>query len=256
MTIHPFNLHSVDPSWQEYLQLGLQEMDPDYLQQLAHSTQWLPGPEKIFSAFSLPVEKVNYVLFGESPYPRRESANGYAFWDAAVQELWSETGLSKRVNRATSLRNILKMLLIAEGLLSAENSSQDEIAKINKASLINTNHAFFSNLLEHGFLLLNATPILQDGPPHKDARAWQPFVKAILNGLIQKRPHIKFILLGRIANTIDSLISNSHLEKLYAEHPYNLSFITNEDVQNFFRPFHLLTLRDMPNKHLSAQLGE
>lgn len=240
MTIHPFNLNVIDPSWQEYLQQGLYAMDPHYLQQLTHSTNWLPGPEKIFNAFSLPVEKVNYVLFGESPYPRRESANGYAFWDAAVHELWSETGLSKKVNRATSLRNILKMLLIAEGLLSPENSTQDEIANIDKSSLIKTNHAFFSNLLEHGFLLLNATPILQDGAPHKDARAWQPFVKALLKGLIQKRPHVKFILLGRIANTIDPLIIDSNLEKLYAEHPYNLSFIANKKVQDFFRPLHLL----------------
>ena len=45
-------------------------------------------------------------------------ANGYAFWDAAVNELWSDNGLSKAVNRATSLRNFIKMLLVTEGALS------------------------------------------------------------------------------------------------------------------------------------------
>src|SRR5438128_2360838 len=115
----PFNLNSVHSSWNECLQRAVARLNSTYLETLAQSTTWLPGPNKIFNAFTLPIEKVNYVLFGESPYPRRESANGYAFWDAAVQELWSETGLSKRVNRATSLRNILKMLLVAEGALNS-----------------------------------------------------------------------------------------------------------------------------------------
>lgn len=239
--MHPFNLNVADPSWRACLQKGLSKMDPIYIKKLTHSTDWLPGPEKIFNAFSLPIDKVNYVLFGESPYPRRESANGYAFWDAAVQELWSETGLNKKVNRATSMRNILKMLLIAEGLLQKKNTTQDEIAKITKTSLVQTNHDFFSNLIHHGFLLLNATPVLQaDGAPQKDARAWQPFMQEILDFLLQKQPRVKFILFGRIANAIDDLIPNPRLNKLYAEHPYNISFITNQAVIDFFRPLHLL----------------
>lgn len=239
MTMYPFNFNVVDISWHDCLRRGLSKMDPAYLDKLA-STHWLPGPEKIFNAFSLPINEVNYVLFGESPYPRRESANGYAFWDASVKELWSETGLSKRVNRATSLRNIIKMLLIAEGLIHKNNSGQDEIAKVNKESCIQTNDAFFTNLIDHGFLLLNATPVLQADSPQKDARAWLPFIKELLDYLLQKRPQVKFILLGRIANTIDSLITQSNLEKLYAEHPYNVSFITNQKVLDFFKPLHLL----------------
>ncbi len=236
----PLNLNVADPSWLECLQKGLKKIDPDYLQQLSSTNNWLPGPDKIFNAFSLPLEKVNYVLFGESPYPRSESANGYAFWDASVHELWSPTGLNKKVNRATSLRNILKMLLIAEGLISKNNSGQDEIAKVNKDALVQTNTEFFNNLLRHGFLLLNATPVLQSGAPHKDARAWYPFTKELLDCLLLKRPHVKFILFGRIAGMIDNLISHPHLEKIYAEHPYNISFITNDKVIAFFRPLHLL----------------
>lgn len=218
-------------------------MDARYLQQLALSPDWLPGPEKIFNAFSLPLDQVNYVLFGESPYPRPESANGYAFWDAAVKELWSPTGLSKKVNRATSLRNIVKMLLVAEGALDQHNAGQEAIAELDKSALIQTNDAFFTGLLKHGFLLLNATPVLQSGPPQKDARAWAPFTQEVLACLLEQRPAIKFILLGRIANTIDDLIQPP-VEKLYAEHPYNLSFITNPKVLDFFRPLHLLRATD------------
>lgn len=238
--MHPFNFNVVDRSWHDCLQRGLSKMDPAYLDKLTRSTHWLPGPEKIFNAFSLPLNEVNYILFGESPYPRRESANGYAFWDASVKELWSETGLSKRVNRATSLRNIMKMLLIAEGLIHESNSGQEEIAKANKESCVQTNDAFFTNLINHGFLLLNATLVLQGDSPQKDARFWQPFIKELLDCLLEKRPHVKFILFGRIANTIDSLITHPDLEKLYAEHPYNVSFITNPKVLNFFKPLHLL----------------
>ncbi|VVC76141.1 Uracil-DNA glycosylase [Aquicella siphonis] len=240
MTMHPFNLNVADASWKECIQKGINRVDPDYLNHLTHSRNWLPGPQRIFNAFSLPLTQVNYVLFGESPYPRSESANGYAFWDASVNELWSSTGLSKKVNRATSLRNILKMLMVADGLLDKHHTNQDDIAKIDKQGFVQTNEELFSNLIRHGFLLLNATPVLQPGSPQKDARAWYPFTKEILDCLLQKRPHVTFILLGRIANTIDHLITRAQPDKLYAEHPYNLSFITNPKVLDFFRPLHLL----------------
>lgn len=240
MTTHPLNLTAVHPSWKECLERGLAQIDPAYLETLSTSTNWLPGSQQIFNAFSLPLNQVNYVLFGESPYPRRESANGYAFWDAAVTDLWSSTGMSKQVNRATSLRNIIKMLLIADGLLTAEQCGQEDIARINKQSLIQSNNELFHHFLHHGFLLLNATPVLQDGAPQKDAKAWLPFTRELLNCLLHYRPRVKFILLGKIAGTIDSLIPHVSVEKIYAEHPYNLSFITNKVILDFFRPFHLL----------------
>src|SRR5579862_98715 len=186
MTAYPFNFDLIDPSWHDLVLKGLAKMDVNYLLSISQSKNWLPGPEKIFSAFSLPLSQVNYVLFGESPYPRTESANGYAFWDAAVQELWSPTGLSRKVNRATSLRNIIKMLLIAEGYLKQNHTSQDDIAKINKQALVRTNEEFFNNFFKHGILLLNASLVLQTGSPLKDARAWYPFIRELLNGLIQK----------------------------------------------------------------------
>lgn len=241
MTIyHTFNFDAVDVSWQTCLKKALAEMDQDYLNHLYHSTHWLPGHDKIFNAFSLPVDQVNYILFGESPYPRAKSANGYAFWDAAVTTLWSETGLSKTVNRATSLRNIIKMLLVSEGVLNTEQTSQADIAQLNKEPFITTNHELFNNFFNHGFLLLNATLVLQPKNVRKDALAWQPFTKYILNFLHDKRPDLNLILLGNIANTIDKLIDELRFNKLYAEHPYNLSFIANQKVRQFFMPLHLL----------------
>lgn len=240
MTMFKPDLSHVHSSWLPCLKDALAKVDPAYLNSLC-DTNWVPGADKIFNAFSIPVEKVNYVLFGESPYPRSISANGYAFWDDAVTDLWSTSGLSKQVNRATSLRNIIKMLLIADGLLDKNNPSQENIAKICKEKLIQTNEAFFTNFLNHGFLLLNATPVLKEtGAPHKDAKAWLGFMQTILTFLLAQRPQTKFILFGRIANTIDGLIPANHIDKFYAEHPYNLSFIHNQKVIDFFKPLNLL----------------
>ena len=239
-THHLFNLDIVDPSWRTCLKQALAKMHPDYLTQLYHNADWLPGHEKIFNAFTLPVNKINYVLLGESPYPRAKSANGYAFWDAAVTDLWSATGLSKAVNRATSLRNIIKMLLVANGTLHPKATSQADIAEATKDHLVQTNHDFFNNLLSHGFLLLNTSLVLQATEVRKEAKAWQPFLEHVLTFLCQQQPHVELLLLGNIASTVDKLLTHLPIKKRYAEHPYNISFILNPAVLEFFRPLNLL----------------
>lgn len=243
MTTHLFNLAMTHPSWRPILERGLSSLSPDYIQTLLQSPDWLPGINNIFNAFSLPLNEVNYVLFGESPYPRKASANGYAFWDADVHELWSADGLSKKVNRATSLRNIIKMLLVADHRLAPDCTTQAAISHLDKKSLIQTNDDLFKNFLEHGFLLLNATLVLRDAPPQQDARAWLPFIQSILQTLLAQRPQVKLILFGRIANTIDNILPNVAIDKIYAEHPYNLTFITNPKVLDFFKPLNLLSAK-------------
>ena len=235
-----FNIQAADASWQPCLNEALKKIDTHYLSKLYADTNWLPGHEKIFNAFSLPVQQTNYVLFGESPYPRAASANGYAFWDAAVHQIWSDTGLSKPVNRATSLRNMIKMLLIAEGKLTPPHTTQADIAKLDKQQLVQTNQELFQNFLNHGFLLLNATPILQADQVRKDAVTWQPFIAHVLNFLFENHPSVELILFGNIANLIDKLVADHPVKRLYAEHPYNISFIQNAEVIDFFKPLHLL----------------
>lgn len=240
MTINSFSFANVDDSWRDCLLHGLQQMDPEYLQHLSDTTHWLPGANNIFNAFSQPLDKVKYVLFGESPYPRAQSANGYAFWDAAVHTLWSPTGLSKEVNRATSLRNMLKMLLVAEGLLPTSTTSQDAIASLSKEKLIQTNEELFNHLLEKGFLLLNTTLVLQEGQAPYDAKKWRPFIQIIIQCLLEKRSTVTFLLWGNIAKVLTHCIPKHYPHILKAEHPYNLSFINNLEILNFFKPLHLL----------------
>ncbi len=240
----PFNLHAIDPSWQPIVTTALQHMDPAYLHCLQHTTGWLPGPATIFNAFSLPLANVRYILFGESPYPRTESANGYAFWDNAVGSLWSETGLSKPVNRATSLRNLIKMLLIAENRIPAQEMNQIRISQLPKTGLVQTAADLFTNMQQHGILLLNASLVLSDRPMRHDAKAWRSFMASLLQQVYQVRPDIQLILLGNIAKIIQELPGQHAFPAFCAEHPYNISFITNTDVQQFFKPLQLLLVAE------------
>ncbi len=235
-----FNFSAVDPSWLPLIQSALNEVDPDYKRSLLQDPNWLPGKEALFNAFSLPLAQLKVILFGESPYPRAVSANGYAFYDASVDKLWSEQGLSKAVNRATSLRNLIKMLLLAEGLLLPQDLSQAAIAAVNKSNLIQTLPELFDRLKQRGFLLLNASLVLSSKPVQTDLKAWQPFMAKLLHLIAEKAPQTELLLWGRLAQMMDHFQQTHFFKRHYAEHPYNISFIHNPAVLAYFKPLHLL----------------
>ena len=225
------------PDWHDILGYSMSLLDKKYIQQL-QTGEWLPGMDNLFAAFQYPLSETHYILLGESPYPRAESANGFAFWDNAVDALWSDKGLSKTVNRATSLRNILKMLLLARGDLSASNVSQEAIAVLNKSNYVQTGTDLFLGFIKKGFLLLNATLVYREGEVNEHARYWQPFMHGLFEQLAREKPSLQLVLLGRIAEKIPKTGLPIALQAL---HPYNLSFITNPDVIQFFKPMDLLT---------------
>ena len=145
----------VHHEWREILQNALSELQPDYVESLLHDGNWLPGSDRLLAAFRRDRAAVRYLLIGESPYPRAESANGIAFYDAAVGELWSDRGLSKAVNRATSLRNIVKTALLAEGHLQRDADgkiTQDAIARLDKRPLIKTLPELFVDDRSYGLM--------------------------------------------------------------------------------------------------------
>jgi uracil-DNA glycosylase len=230
-------IDSCHPEWKELLHHALKQMDSIYLKQLLNDSAWLPGLGTLFAAFSLPLSKTRYVLLGESPYPRSASANGYAFWDKSVGDLWSPQGMSKEVNKATSLRNLMKMLLVTRGNLM-QDTSQQAIAKVDKTGLVQTGEEFFKGMMKRGILLLNASLVYSEGKVPYHARYWKPFMESVLAQLARIKPEVLLILFGKIAETIpqDKLSVG-----LVAEHPYNVSFITNQRVLEFFQPLDLLS---------------
>ncbi len=242
---HLLEASQVHPEWKPLLQNALAHMDQDYLQSLLDEPHWLPGPDKIFHAFQRDLKNCRFILFGESPYPRRESANGIAFYDAAVSAIWSESGLSKAVNRATSLRNIIKTALLAEGLITpSEDGSipQSMIVAVNKQPLISTLPELFEVLQQRGFLLLNATPVLDsERAVNKESRFWTPFINQLLSdikSLMNQPPTL--LLWGKIAEKITALPASEGYRVLQSEHPYNISFIHNPAMQQLFSEIKLL----------------
>ncbi len=243
-------LDRADPSWHATLTRGLEAVaaaDPAYLSALADDT-YLPTEQRLFAAFRLPLDQVRYVLVGEGPYPRAESATGVCFMDGAVGSLWSadaDGGLSKPVNRATSLRNFMKMLLVADGQLDEANTAGTALAacaaRARSGAAIGTLAELQERLEGHGFLLLNASLVFRSHvAPVKDAKAWLPFFATVMEALAARQPQPKLVLWGKIAEQLNKLPIVQALPQVAAEHPYNLSFIANKDMQALFGPLRLL----------------
>jgi uracil-DNA glycosylase len=238
-------LSMADASWQPILRQGLEAVmraNPSYLPQLAQD-HYLPTGQRIFAAFALPLPAVRYVLVGEGPYPRAESATGVCFMDGAVGSLWCDAGLSKPVNKATSLRNFMKMLLVADGMLNAAETGGAAMAPVAARSasegMIQTLAQLQERLTAHGFLLLNASLVFRPHvKPIVDARAWVPFLQTVLAALQQTRPTL--VLWGKIAEQLQKLPETAGLPQIVSEHPYNLTFIHHQGMQDFFRPMRLL----------------
>lgn len=256
MSTHPIPapilaaLDRADASWRPILEAALGAVaaaDPSYLPALAVD-DYLPTEGRIFAAFAQPLDKVKHVLVGEGPYPRAESATGVCFMDGAVGALWSETGLSKPVNRATSLRNFMKMLLVANGQLDAGDTGGGAMVPVAQAARSNgsiqTLAQLQDNLIGHGFLLLNAALVFRKHvAPAIDARAWQPFLQTVLAALASQPQPPTLVLWGKIAEQLKKLPEAARLPQIHAEHPYNLSFIQHKGMQELFGAMELLRLR-------------
>jgi uracil-DNA glycosylase len=235
----------VHDDWRDILQSALTSLQPDYVDSLLRDANWLPGSELLLAAFKRDRAGVRYLLIGESPYPRAESANGIAFYDAAVGQLWSDQGLSKAVNRATSLRNIVKTALLAEGHLQRDEDgkiTQDAIARLDKRALIQSLPELFDNLEHAGFLMLNATPVLHPArKPAVEARYWTDFLEQLLTLIAQQSPQrITLLLWGKIAGLVEAMAASAQFDKIVCEHPYNISFIDNPDMLRLFAELKVL----------------
>jgi uracil-DNA glycosylase len=236
---------SVHEEWRDILAHALQAVDVSYLEGLLDDASWLPGADQLFRAFQRDRRHCRFILFGESPYPRAQSANGIAFYDGAVEELWSDKGLSKSVNRATSLRNIIKSALLAEELIAPDDEgkiTQPMIAALDKNGLIGSIHEFFDALQARGFLLFNATPVLHpDRKPNAEAKYWHGFIERLLAEIAAStEPLPTLVLWGKIAQQIEAIEAAQVFPKMISEHPYNISFITNKKMQPLFKQLKLL----------------
>ncbi len=230
----------IHSSWKPLLSEAYHTLDKEYRIFLENDREYFPSQEEYLNAFkTLPRHKVKFILFGQDPYPRKESAKGYAFIDAKVKNIFSDSGLSKEVNRATSLRNFIKMALLARGDLKKEDLSQEAITKIDKEKLIISIDQLRSNFEENGVLLLNTALIFTDKKSStKHVKLWRPFIQTLLASLEKESPTL--ILFGTHAKELKKKLSLENYNTIELEHPYNHTFILNEKALNLFGSMKLL----------------
>ncbi|MDR0761904.1 MAG: uracil-DNA glycosylase [Campylobacteraceae bacterium] len=229
----------VHESWQDTINLAYRALDAQYRAFLESNAGYFPNFDNFLNAFkTLPRNKTKSILFGQDPYPRSQSAIGYAFIDGAVKTLFSDKGLSREVNRATSLRNFIKMLLLSSKRLN--DVTQESIAQFDKNRAINSIYEWKDNFEKNGILLLNSALIFtKKEDTKKHAKAFSPFIRVLLNELAHD--NIELILLGSISKEIERLLPPSHNFHLFcACHPYNIEFITDKKVLERFSKTDLL----------------
>jgi uracil-DNA glycosylase len=229
-------------TWESVLSEAYASLEAEYQRFLEEDKEYFPTKENYFNAFhTLAKEKVKYILFGQDPYPRKESAGGYAFIDTKVQNLFSSSGLSKEVNRATSLRNFMKMALVASQRLTLDDTSQEAIIKLDKTQMIDSIDDLRRNFEKNGVLLLNTALIFTDKKSSaKHIKAWKPFVQTLLNAMEEDAP--KLILFGTHAKALRKQFSLDKFETIELEHPYNHTFISNPKAIKLFGPMNLLDI--------------
>ncbi len=227
-------------SWESILEKAYSMLDIEYRSFLENDKNYFPSSSNYFNAFkTLPRQNVKYILFGQDPYPRVESAGGYAFIDEKVETLFCSTGLTKEVNRATSLRNFMKMLLVARGDMATEDTSQNAISKVNREPLIDSILELRKNFEKNGVLLLNTALIFTDKKSStKHVKAWRPFVQILLKELEEDNP--KLILFGTYAKELKKKLQLNKFETIEVEHPYNQTFISNTKAIELFGNMNLL----------------
>ena len=232
----------IDNSWSEIIEYSYDGLSLKYRKFLEKNNGYFPDFYNFLNSFStLPLEKTKYILFGQDPYPRKESANGYAFIDANIKTIFSDKGFSKEVNRATSLRNFLKMLLLSQGYLSADDLTQRAISAISKQKMIYSINDLRLNFEKNGILLLNSSLIFTSKDDTKlHIKEFKPFLKRLLSRIDQNR--VTLILFGKMAQEIKKIFpKNNNFATLEAIHPYNIDFIYDKKVHTFFKPLPLIT---------------
>src|SRR5660397_246794 len=104
--------HHVDTSWQDIIEYAYLGLSPEYRDFLEKDKGYFPSYDNFLNAFkTLPLEQVKYILFGQDPYPREESAIGYAFIDGAVKTLFSPVSYTHLRAHETKANLVCRLLL-------------------------------------------------------------------------------------------------------------------------------------------------
>ncbi|MXW50084.1 MAG: hypothetical protein F4Z84_07495 [Gammaproteobacteria bacterium] len=224
-------LRPVHPSWRNLLCEQLQNLDEAFAEELEADPHWFPGADRCLAAFSVSRFDVRVVWLGESPYPRQESATGLSFQDGAVDEMFRSDGrLAVRINRATSLRNVLKACFVATDRLAVGQTSSDHVRLMDHNGLVTRLGEIFDRGQQSGWLWLNAGLSLRPELPRTaQIRNWEPLVNAVLQDVSARGARVA--LMGKFAERFEPVCHNP----LVSVHPRREEFMVNQDVTGLLR---------------------
>jgi uracil-DNA glycosylase len=97
------------------------------------------------------------------------------------------------------------------------------------------------NLEKNGVLLLNISLIFTSKKKSNfHLKQWMNFTDRLLNRISDKK--IELILFGKVAQKVEKFSSSVCFDKKFFPHPYNIGFITNDEVINLFKPMKLICI--------------
>lgn len=188
----------IDDTWYDALK---NEFQKDYWQSLTETVRKLyktktvyPEPKHMFNAFdSTPFDKVKVVIIGQDPYHGKGQAHGLSF---SVME---DTKIPP------SLRNIYKELESDLDLPISDNGNLQSWA-------------------DQGVLMLNTVLTVEanQANSHKDL-GWEIFTKAAIGAISKELKSVVFILWGKQAQSLSSIINDETHYILSSVHPSPLS---------------------------------
>lgn len=159
---------------------------------------YYPKKCNIFKAFEYTsLNDVKVVLIGQDPYHNTDRfgnprATGLSFSVADHDEI------------PPSLKNMYKEI------------------KNNNPDYVIPNTGNLTNWAEQGVLLLNTSLTVYPGRPGSCKNIWMGFMYTVLNAILEKNPNTVFILLGKEAQNITSMIGRRG-NLVTAAHPSPLS---------------------------------
>ena len=198
-----------DAGWSEYLKTFVLSSEMDkiletLLAEAMDNKRFTPKIKHLFRAFEVcSFDNVNVVMIGQDPYPQEGVADGVAF-------SCSITGKPE-----ASLRYIQESIRKTTGIVSTDPD--------------------LTRWSNQGVLLLNSAFTVEVNKPGTHYDIWKPFMNIVIDTINYNKSDIVFILLGKVAQQFEDMISDKHLV-LKASHPasagYNKGVWNCDDVFN------------------------
>ncbi|GGE82284.1 uracil-DNA glycosylase family protein [Massilia psychrophila] len=165
-----------------------------------------PEGAHVFRAFDdIVPARVRVVVIGQDPYPRVTRATGRAFEDGALIDWSGEVAVSLQRVVQSALAYRYRRLDFATG---PGGWAQIQSMLVTGALALEPQRDFFDRLQRQGVLFVNAswtlTRFMPGGAPEQVAQVamWRPMVRHLIQGLIERRQGVVFLLLGAFAQGV------------------------------------------------------